>query len=85
MNGQRIWLSQPDFCSFVLSVMLHSISCPCKSVGTRRGNMSGVFVGVLNHVPLYLHVCSACFVWEVGHRMTIKKCEEVASNVLIPL
>lgn len=50
-----------------------------------RGNMSRVLIGVLNHVPLYLHVCSACFVWEVGHRMTIKRCEEVASNVLIPL
>jgi len=47
--------------------------------------MSRVLAVVLSHVPLYLHVCSVCFVWEAGHTMRIKRCEEVASKILIPL
>lgn len=66
-------------------------SCPWRTRAWKRswlsgrrslcGVGSGVLAIILNHVPLYLHFCSVCVVWEVGHMITINRCEEAASNI----
>jgi len=46
-----------------------------------RGVGSGVLAMILHHVPLYLHFSSVRVVWEVGHMITINRCEEAASDI----
>lgn len=42
---------------------------------------SKVLTMILNPIPQYLHSCSLCVVWEVGHMIAINRYEEAASNV----